>query len=200
MNNKSIQLSFENIKTRIKPNDIFYTPNELVIKLLKETPYSYDDSLLDPFYGEGAFFNCFQTLSNQNPNNNWLEIEKGKDFFKYNIKHDWIISNPPFSKITEVLKHSLKIADKGIGYIMPSYSLSYSRIKLMNNFGFNIQKTVYFNNPKEWGIGFQMIYVIFVKKEILNNDVQIKTLDLPNNTQKLLSNFHNSYVEGDEEE
>ncbi len=194
MNNKTIQMTFVNIKTRTKTNDIFYTPNELVIQLLKETPYSYDDSILDPFYGEGAFFNCFQSLSNQNPNNNWLEIEKGKDFFKYNIKHDWIISNPPFSKITEVLKHSLKIANKGIGYIMPSYSLSYSRIKLMHKFGFNIQKTVYFNNPKEWSIGFQMIYVIFVKKEILNNDVQIITLDLPNNTQKLLSNYEKKEV------
>jgi len=194
MNNKSIQMTFVNIKTRTKTNDIFYTPDKLVIQLLKETPYSYDDSILDPFYGEGAFFNCFQTLSNQNPNNNWLEIEKGKDFFKYNIKHDWIISNPPFSKITEVLKHSLKIAQKGIGYIMPSYSLSYSRIKLMNKFGFNIQKTVYFDNPKEWSIGFQMIYVIFVKKEILNNDVQIITLDLPQNTQKLLCNYEKKEV------
>ena len=37
----------------------------------------------------------------------WCEIGEGGDFLRYNQKVDWIISNPPWSKILVFIKHAL---------------------------------------------------------------------------------------------
>ncbi|MGL5752184.1 MAG: hypothetical protein ACRCXT_16745 [Paraclostridium sp.] len=65
-----------------------------------------------------------------------LDIAKGQDFFNYNEKVDYIISNPPFSILTEVLEHSFKISDNVI-YLIPLYKLfaSNKRLDLVDKFG-----------------------------------------------------------------
>ena len=143
------------------PNDELYTPSSLSLKLISEIEINEGESCYDPFYGTGSFYNNFPP----NPKNALTEINLGSDFFKYNEKHDWLISNPPFSQLTKILEHSMKLSKVGFAYIMPAYSLTHSRLKLINQFDFHIEKMVFFKNPKEWALGFQMIFVIFTKSK-----------------------------------
>ena len=181
MNNK-LSNSTNNIKQREVANDVFYTPKELAIQLINQIDYSKNDYLYDPFLGQGAFYDNFNHDLKE-----WAEIDQGRDFFSYEPtnKIDWIISNPPFSILTDVLIHSTNICSKGFAYIMPTYSLSYSRINLMSLYGFELTKIVFFQNPKSWEIGFQMCYVVF-EKNVRNKTHTIKTLNLQKYYQEKL--------------
>ena len=149
------------INNRSEPNDELYTPAYLSLKFIKEMDISTEDNCLDPFYGTGSFFNNF----NDNDQNAFCEINLGSDFFNYKFKHDWVISNPPFSQLTKILEHTCRISIKGFGYVIPAYSLTSSRIKNINLNGFYINKIISFSNPKEWRLGFQMWFVIFTREK-----------------------------------
>ena len=181
-----MNLNGAKIKNREIPNDVFITPNKLAIDLIKEVPLLNNEIVYDPFKGTGSFYNNFVNIPGE-----WAEIEKGRDFFsfdasyKYGKNPDWIISNPPFSILSDVLIHSTNIVKKGFAYIMPTYSLTYHRINTLSEYGFNLSKIVFFKNPSEWGIGFQMCFVIFSKKN--KKDIfDIKTLDLSSQLQSKL--------------
>lgn len=142
-------------------NDELYTPISLSKILIENIPIKENDSCFDPFYGTGSFFNNF----NLNDDNDYTEINLGKDFFRYTKKHDWVISNPPFSQLTKVFEHTLMISKVGFAYILPSYSLSCNRLKIASDSGFHLNKIIHFKNPKEWRLGFQMVFAIFTKEK-----------------------------------
>jgi hypothetical protein len=100
------------INTNNHPNDKVMTP----LKVAKEiiNLFEIKGVILDAFMGDGAFYNQYPT----NCIKDWCEIDKGKDFFDYHNKVDWIITNPPYSILEKVLEHSFKIADN-IVYLVP---------------------------------------------------------------------------------
>ncbi len=142
-------------------NDELYTPISLSKKLIENIPIKENHSCFDPFYGTGSFFNNF----NSNNENDFSEINLGRDFFRYTKKHDWVISNPPFSQLTKVFEHTLMISKIGFAYILPSYSLSCNRLKIASDSGFYLNKLIHFKNPKDWMLGFQMVFAIFTKEK-----------------------------------
>lgn len=97
-----------------KTNDDILTPVCVAKFLLKKLPIMDKDILYDPFKGEGAFYNNFADKNKKY----WSEIKEGKNFFDFNKHVDWIISNPPYSKYTEIMEHSYEIADN-IVYLIP---------------------------------------------------------------------------------
>lgn len=117
-----------------KVNDDIMTPEHIAKMLIgKIKPFIKEkDSLYDPFKGKGSFFNNFpkQNLSW------WSEIKEGKDFFDCDGKVDWIISNPPYSKFTEVMKKSYEVADN-ICYLIPLNKIvsSWGRVLDMETYG-----------------------------------------------------------------
>ena len=157
----SMDQTMNKIQNAEYTNDELYTPSSLSKKLISEIEIEEGHSCFDPFFGTGSFFNNFPP----NVKNALTEINLGSDFFKYNHQHDWIISNPPFSQLTKILEHTMKLSKVGFAYIMPAYSLTHSRIKMINQFDFHIEKIVFFKNPKEWLLGFQMLFVIFTKSK-----------------------------------
>lgn len=68
------------------------TPLALAKELVKFVPLDPNDSLCEPFKGEGAFYNHFPP---GHPTD-WAEIQQGKDFKDLSGTYDWVISNPPF--------------------------------------------------------------------------------------------------------
>ena len=82
--NKSLQSLPKCKKTK---NDIFHTPPDVVEDCMRLIDIGENDTLLDPFYGEGAFYTKYPASNTKD----WCEIEKGIDFFEYNKKVDWII-------------------------------------------------------------------------------------------------------------
>lgn len=100
-------------KLSYNPNDEIMTPPRVAAKIISVLPLKPTDFLLDPFKGEGAFYNQFPA----NPKD-WCEVKEGRDFYDWKKEIDWVISNPPYSQFTEVMKHSYKIA-KNICYLIP---------------------------------------------------------------------------------
>jgi hypothetical protein len=114
----------------LKPNDNIYTPEQLAKYLIKL--YDLQGKVLDPFKGGGAFYNNLP----KHTTNYWCEIDENKDFTDWNEPVDWIISNPPYSIYSEVMKHSMKIADN-IVYLVPLSKVvsSLERLREISSYG-----------------------------------------------------------------
>lgn len=161
-----MKLNTSSTKIKGRPaNDVFFTPESLSRDLISSVPIEDLDLCLDPFKGQGAFFNNLPSPSV------WCEIEEGRDFFDFDSQVDWIISNPPFSMISKTLEHSMKICRKGFGYILPSYALTMPRIEMVRKEGFSVSKIVYFRVPKCWNFGFASHFVLFTKNA--SSDIRI---------------------------
>ena len=126
------------------------TPIELSKDLVKHIPLQEGDDVLEPFKGEGSFYNNFPNFVNKD----WCEIEEGRDYKDYDKPFDWVISNPPFrldngtkrvNSFFSLLNFYLDRAKKGIAFLGNDNCLSTltpKRIKDMNDKGFYINKII----------------------------------------------------------
>lgn len=146
------------IQKRDKPNDVFYTPDNVVdihLKLIK--PFTKDyDTYLDPFYGKGAYYDKLPVPKY------YTEIELGKDFFKFIQNVDIIVSNPPYSIIDKVLEHSISLNPRVISFLIGMGNLTTKRIELLNNAGYGLAVMHMMKIWKWYGMSF---IVVFVKGE-----------------------------------
>lgn len=106
------------IPTGTKRNDCVQTPVELALDIVNH--FKPQGKILEPCKGDGSFIQAFETynlisqLSNPNQSDlewAWTEIKEGKDFFNWEDKVDWIITNPPYSKMRLFMQHSMKVSD-----------------------------------------------------------------------------------------
>jgi hypothetical protein len=108
--------------------DIVYTPKEVVKDIMDWLQPK--GICLDPCFGDGAFFE-------QMPDGaDWCELRKGRDFFDYNKRVDWIIGNPPYSIFEDWLRHSFELAND-VAYILPTNKVFQRQIimQMINDFG-----------------------------------------------------------------
>ena len=84
--------------------DIVMTPEYLAKDIINH--FNPTGKILDPSRGNGAFYDNYPT-----DNKDWCELGENKDFLTYSDKVDWIITNPPWSKMQQFLKHGMEIAD-----------------------------------------------------------------------------------------
>lgn len=134
-------------------NDLVFTPFPLAKKIIDH--FNPTGKILDPSCGEGAF-------SSQMPGSDWCEITKGKDFFDYNKKVDWIVTNPPWSKIREFLRHGYEIADNIVYLITINHVFTKARLRDMRKNDFGIKEIFCFDTPPNFpGGGFQCGAVYF---------------------------------------
>ena len=154
------------IRNREVPNDVFYTPIELVkIHLKKVSPYvKPDDVIYDPFYGKGVYYNTFPEEFKKNKFE-FSEIELGKDFFNFNGKVDVIISNPPYSIMNKVLQKSVELQPHTISFLIGLLNLTPKRIEFMNKYGYYLSY-MYMTKVYKW-FGATVI-VIFSKSKNKN--------------------------------
>lgn len=107
-------------------DDAYYfhqTPLELAKLLVNRVPLVDGDMVLEPFRGEGAFYNSFPEFVIKD----WTEIEEGRDFNDYNGEIDWVITNPPFrlekgdgtrvNAFYKILNHFSTRVNKGIAVL-----------------------------------------------------------------------------------
>lgn len=135
----------KNLKDKENPNDKKMTPLDLAQKLIQLVPLEYEDKVLEGFRGAGAFYHNFPPSVNKD----WCEIDENKDFFDYHNGYDWLISNPPYSKIQKILNKSLKEARKGIALLVGIINLTPKRLKLIEDNGFKITK-IHICNVSGW--------------------------------------------------
>lgn len=128
--------------------DVHYT-NQYVAKLIVDT-FSPSGRVLEPARGGGSFYQFLP------PGSDWCEIEKGRDFFKCSERYDWIVTNPPFSCLTEWMAHSFKLSSNVV-LLVPIAKVFASgvRMDLIRNYG-GIKKAIFFNRGRHIGfnVGF----------------------------------------------
>lgn len=104
--------------TFVKPNktkkqnqtDKIMTNENIAKKIIKY--FKPTGLILEPCKGSGNFYSNFKEKKD------WCEIDKGRDFLKYNKRVDWIITNPPYSIYDEFLLKSFEIANN-IVFLVP---------------------------------------------------------------------------------
>ena len=87
----------------INKNDVVFTPDSLAEKICSMFPIT--GKILEPCKGEGAFLKYLpeETL--------WCEIADGINYYDFNEKVDWIVTNPPYSDFNRFLEHSFNLAE-----------------------------------------------------------------------------------------
>ena len=153
------------------PREIYLfhqTPEKLCKILLNYVPYVEGDVLLEPFKGEGGFYNNFPTSTT----NEWCELEEGRCYTSYEGKADWVISNPPFRLELEkgkkrinafylLLDYWLKRTNKGVCFLA-NYncwnSLTPKRLDEIKKQGFCLNKIVVCNVKKWAGRYYFLIF------------------------------------------
>lgn len=91
-------------------SDVHFTNDVLAERIVRY--FNPTLPCLEPCKGGGAFFRAMPNGSE------WCEIAEGKDFFQYTSKVNWIITNPPFSNLTEWMEHSFDLAENVV-FVLP---------------------------------------------------------------------------------
>lgn len=132
----------------VNRNDVVFTPNELAEKIVNH--FKPSGSILDPASGEGVFLDLM-------PGADWCEISKGRNFFEWTKHVDWIVTNPPWSKIREYLQHGYEVADNIVYLITVNHVFTKARIREMRKAGFGIKEIFMFDTPSNFPqSGFQL--------------------------------------------
>ena len=134
--------------------DIVMTPEYLAKEIIEH--YNPSGRILDPCRGEGAFYDNFNT-----DDKDWCELAEDKDFLEYNEKVDWIITNPPWSKMQKFLVHGMKVADNIVYLTTTNHYTTKRRIRDMREAGFALKEIYNVPTPtKPWPqLGFQLAAV-----------------------------------------
>jgi hypothetical protein len=120
-------------RARSRPNDVIYTPRPLALRAIEMANIQPDETVLDPSKGGGVFYDNLPPC-----HKSYCEITEGKDFYKWSEGVDVVIGNPPFSKWTPWLDHTLKVCKKRFIYIFGATSLTGNRLKKILDAGFGI--------------------------------------------------------------
>ena len=163
------------LRTGKKANDKVYTPLPIAAKVIDLFPLH--GKVLDPFRGGGAFYDQIPDYKGMDYiTKDWCEIEVGRDFFDYADKVDWIISNPPYSILDDVLEHSFEIADN-VAYLLPLSKVftSLRRIRGILNYG-NIRE-IHILSSSKCGFPFGFPACAIWLQKGYKGDTKIKELD-----------------------
>jgi hypothetical protein len=87
----------------VNKNDVVFTPKWLAKEICSMFPIK--GKVLEPCKGEGVFLEFLPQ------NTDWCEITEGRNFYDYNEKIDWIVTNPPYSDFNRFLDHCFELAE-----------------------------------------------------------------------------------------
>lgn len=109
-------------------SDVHYTPDSVAQAVVDH--FAPVGRCLEPFKGGGAFLKALPADAD------WCELADGRDFFAYTDPVDWIVTNPPFSSLTEVFRHAFSIAENCV-FVIPisKYWSSAPRLDAVTQFG-----------------------------------------------------------------
>lgn len=149
------------IPTTKERNDLVQTP--IVVARMLAEHFKPSGRILEPCKGEGNFLKVLPL------DTEWCEILEGKDFFDYSGKVDWIITNPPFSKIRKFMQKSMGVADNIVFLMTINHLWLKARLRDIFEKGFGIKEIVIFKTPKSFPqSGFQ-IGAVYLKKDYIGS-------------------------------
>ncbi len=126
-------------------NDRVMTPPELCDLVVNY--FEPRGIVLEPFCGSGNFRHA---LSRYATSLSWCEIDEGRDFFEYSMRCDWIVTNPPWSRISDALRHSCELADNIVFLQTVNHIFTTCRERIVREAGFALKEIFYVDWPKEF--------------------------------------------------
>lgn len=145
---------FENKYEDLNPNDVVFTPKNIAEFIVEWA--SPEGKCLDPCMGEGVFYDLLPEPKD------WCEITKGKDFFDYHEKVNWIVTNPPYSDFNRFLEHSFSLA-ANVVFLVPVAKVfkSWGTISAVRKYGGIVKMWMLPANRCGFPFGFPAMAVHF---------------------------------------
>jgi len=139
-------------------NDRVYTPPELAYRIVGH--FKPSGICLEPCSGKGAFCEALQGRIGVSFIHE-CEIDDDIDFFGFNTKVDWIVTNPPWSQFRQFLKHSMELSDNIVFLSLMNAWFMKARVRDMKQAGFGLKEALFLETPpKPWPqTGFQLAAV-----------------------------------------
>ena len=130
----------------LDPRDVVYTPDWVARDMVEY--FKPTGKILEPCMGGGVFMKYLPSDAE------WCEIEKGRDFFKWNKLVDWMVGNPPYKLLKKWLEHSFSLSDNVL-YIIPMNSPfnSMERMRIILQYG-NIKAIRAYGNGSLFGMNY----------------------------------------------
>ena len=153
----------------INKNDVVFTPDNIAKQICEM--FDIKGIVLEPCKGEGAFLKYLPE------NTEWCEIADGKNYYDYNKKVDWLVTNPPYSDFNRFLEHSFNLADN-IVLLVPLAKLfkSMGTIQKVLNYGGIV--SIDLIGASRCGFPFGFPCGVFYLKRDYKGTTQIKQLEL----------------------
>lgn len=140
-------------------NDKIYTPVELAKKIVAN--FKLEGVVLEPCKGTGAFYTAFPSYIKKE----WCEIDAGKDFFDFQGKVDWVITNPPYSQFRKFLQHSMEVADNVVFLCLINALWMKARLRDIEKAEFGIKEIILIETPETWPKFGLQVGVIYLKRK-----------------------------------
>lgn len=140
--------------TNVPGRDLVMTPPDLAAAVIGHFAGRMTGSVLDPAKGQGAFYDRLPTPLDRH----WCEIAEGRDFLDWDRPVDWVITNPPWSKLRDFTRHAMIVAPN-IVWLAPLTNLTTkARLRDLDEAGFGIAELVLLDTPEDWPqSGFQLV-------------------------------------------
>lgn len=139
---------------RLQPNrdyvsdDVVQTPLEMAKRLVLH--FKPEGRILEPCCGEGHFLKYLPTAD-------WCELKEGRDFLNWDKPVDWIITNPPWSKIRPFLQHSMLWAQDVVFLLTINHIWTKARLRDIQEAGFGLKEICLLEMPDSFPqSGFQL--------------------------------------------
>lgn len=152
----------------INPNDVVFTPDWLAKQICGM--FDVKGKVLEPCKGEGAFLKYLPE------NTDWCEIADGKNYYDYNEKVDWIVTNPPYSDYNRFLEHSFALADN-IVLLVPVAKMFKSMGTLQAIFNYGGFVEIHAVPSSMAGFPFGFPSAVYYLKRDYKGETKIKMLD-----------------------
>ena len=92
------------------------------------------------------------------PGCDWYELDEGRDFLTAQGHWDWIVTNPPWSKIRQFLAKSIELKVPNIVFLMNMNAVATkARLKVIYRNNYHIREIWCVDTPPEFPqMGFQL--------------------------------------------
>ncbi|HVS54010.1 MAG TPA: hypothetical protein VHD62_16770 [Opitutaceae bacterium] len=154
---------------RLQPNrdyisdDVVQTPAPLARRLVEH--FKPRGRILEPCKGTGNFYRALRAHTQSAAavlSVDWCEVKQGRDFFEWQDKVDWIVTNPPWSQIRAFLQHAMRVSDNIVFLLTINHVWTKARVRDVRDAGFGIREIVLVDMPPAFPqSGFQLGAVHF---------------------------------------
>lgn len=157
--------------TSYNGEDCIYTPREMARAIVEKL--NPQGIILEPCMGDGGFTDIF---TEKGFSFEWCEISKDVDYFKKETTNaEWVITNPPFSKVTKFIQKSVELGIPNIALLVTVNTIWMNgKLNFLKENGYRLEEiylieSPYFRRIGEWRQSGFSLGVLVIKKNEYGN-------------------------------